>query len=139
VYWPTAAQNAAFAQDTARRLLDVDPAGLGIGCALHADPFHISLPLEPSASQKVAETHETAPRPVVPGTAWSSHVVPFHRAANGPTWTEVPVASQNVGETHDTPAAKTNVEPTRLGRCCRRHAVPSHVAAKARFFPALVR
>jgi len=43
VYWPTAAQNAAFAQDTVRRLVDVDPAGVGIGCALQADPFHISL------------------------------------------------------------------------------------------------
>ncbi len=139
VYSPTASQNAAFAQDTVRRLVDVDPTGLGIGCALQADPFHISLPLEPMAAQKVTETHETGPMPVVSGTAWSSHVVPFHRAANGPTSTEVPVASQNVGETHDTPAAKTNVEPTRLGRCCRRQEVPSHVAAKARFFPPLMR
>src|SRR5258708_36695118 len=43
VYWPTAAQNAAFAQDTARRLVDVDPAGPRIRCAVQADPVHISL------------------------------------------------------------------------------------------------
>ena len=63
--------------------------------------------LEPTASQKVVETHDTPWRPLTPeeeGRFWLVHVVPpFHESAAPPEELS-PTASQNVvAETHDTP------------------------------------
>ena len=84
LYWPTASQNVVVRQDTPLRLALVEPGGPGIVCALQADPFHISPPAEPTVSQKLTDTHDTAPTPAVPGRDCICHEVPFQRSANEP-------------------------------------------------------
>ena len=76
-------------------------------------PFHeIASPepevLPPTASQELAETHDTPWRPLTPeeeGRVWLVHVVPpFHESAAPPEKEELePTASQKLAETHDTP------------------------------------
>jgi hypothetical protein len=130
-YWPTASQNDVVTQDTPVRLANVELAGLGIVCALQDDPFHTSPPPAPATSQKVAETHDTVPRPTLLGRFSVRHAVPFHRSANVPVPMESPTATQNVVETHDTAVSRTSVLPGGPGTRCSRHEDPFHCAARA--------
>jgi hypothetical protein len=60
--------------------------------------------LSPTASQKVAETHDTPLRlPTFEGRVWFVQVVPFHESATPSPEELNPTASQKVAETHDTP------------------------------------
>src|SRR5258708_34669736 len=86
---PAAMQKVAEVQDTDVR------APPGTTCRLHALPSHISAPapaaleLDPTASQKRAETHDTPARlirrPLVAragfGVFWIFQVTPFHTSA----------------------------------------------------------
>jgi hypothetical protein len=125
---PTASQNFGDVHDTPSRLAD---AGLGIACALQCDPFHTSPPLEPTASQKVIETHDTEFIAASDGTACMRHDLPFHRSATagpGAPGLPPPHASQNVADVHDTALKSSNWAPAGLGACCSRQVVPFHVA-----------
>lgn len=115
-------------------LTDVDPAGVGIVCALHDDPFQMAPPPKPTVSQNVAETHDTGPTSADAGTFWECHEVPFQRTANEPA-SVPPVASQNLGVTHDTEPVPPSVAATGLGTNCRCQDLPLHRAAKERFLP----
>src|SRR5579875_2706148 len=98
---PTASQKSADTQDTAasfiRRPLLLAWAGLTVGCRVHVVPFHcsaraiVSWPAEsfrsPTASQKLADTQDTAVRLSAPGTWDATPVcncqpVPFQPAAS---------------------------------------------------------
>jgi hypothetical protein len=135
LYEPTAAQKAAVTQDIALRRKDTDPAGAGTGCAVQDDPLHSSLPPKLAASQKDADTHDTEATPC-PGERWRCHEVPFHCMAIGPAKL-LPVASQKLGDTHDTPLGVTIVASAGTGTCCSFQDVPSHFAAKASLRPML--
>ena len=81
----------------------------------------ISLRVSPTASQNVAETHDTPLRLFTPeGMALFAQSVPFHESA-----TPLPTASQKVAEMHDTPWRS----PTLEGRVWLDHVVPFHESA----------
>jgi hypothetical protein len=71
--------------------------------------------LDPTASQKVAEIHDTPPRlATLEGRVWFVQAEPFHESA-APTMTPLPrslypTASQKVAETHDTSLRKYTPE-----------------------------
>jgi hypothetical protein len=59
---------------------------------------------EPTASQKVAETHDTPLSwPAPEGRVWFVQVVPSQPSDTPPAKKPYPTASQEVVETHDTP------------------------------------
>jgi hypothetical protein len=72
-------------------------------------PFHESAAppeddeLTPTASQKVAEVHDTLLRlSALGGMFWLDQVEPFHESAAMPEWS-YPTASQKGAEVHETP------------------------------------
>lgn len=138
LYWPTASQNFAVAQETPVKPADVALGGLGIVWALQDDPFHTSPPPEPTVSQKAADMQETELAPAIPGRACRRQASPFQRSAKDPAPSELPTASQNVAEGHDTPLSLANVTPAGLGTGWRRQETPFHLAAKGRFSPTLL-
>ena len=126
----THSQNVAEAHDTDPKLLMKPPVGLGKGCALQDVPFHMAAPaLEPTASQKLAETHDTVPTPTDGGRACSCHDLPFHCSAAGALSGLLTTASQKCAETHDTPLSSASVEPAGPGVSCGRHEAPFHTSA----------
>jgi len=129
VYEPTAAQKEAVTQDIPLNAEDADPAGAGTGCAVQDDPFHSALPLPLTASQNDADTHDTEPTLGV-GMRWRCHEVPSHWMANGPA-SLPPVATQKLGDAHDTPLGVTNLASGGTGTRCSLQDVPSHLALKA--------
>src|SRR5215813_7857771 len=101
---PTASHESAAAHETALRKELVGP---GVGCADQEVPFHAAAfspdGPEPTASQELAETHETdIGCTEVPGITWSCHEVPFHISAAAPA-APTPTASQKLAATHETP------------------------------------
>jgi hypothetical protein len=116
-------QKLAEVQDTEVRL----PPGMA--CSAQAVPFHISAPppvaagLDPTASQKTAETQDTPVKlirtPLTAGTGsgvfCSCQVAPFHISARA-TLAALesrcePTASQKTAETQDTPLRLLVTEP----------------------------
>src|SRR5215813_5128428 len=96
-------------------------------CAVQDVPFQTApppVPTEPTASQKVAETHDT--ERMEPGMTCRAQDVPFHISANGGL---LPVASQNVGDTHETPVSRTMNWPLGLGAACALQDVPFQTSA----------
>jgi|SRR5579864_7575499 len=94
---PTALQEVADGHETPLSAALVAPVGFGVAWMLQAVPFQDSARVEvtlvlleedPTASQSVAETHDTADRfvnvaPVGVGMVWMLHAVPFHVSARG--------------------------------------------------------
>jgi hypothetical protein len=90
-----------------------------VGWIVHRIPSHFSasgtaVPLllvpDPTAKQLPAVGQDTALKPLLPpgsaGTAWSVHLVPSHRSANGvpaPELESNPTAVQASGAAQDTP------------------------------------
>jgi hypothetical protein len=119
---------------------DSRPPPPGIACWAHDVPFHISakMGLPPTASQKVADTHETAWRiarlsPTGTGMGCTLHPVPFQVSASGASPELVkakPTASQNVGEVHETEDRTAELEPDGLGTDWIVHEVPFHDSAR---------
>jgi hypothetical protein len=74
--------------DTADSRLLVEPLEVGVDWIAQEVPFHTSanvwLPLDPTASQKVAEMHDTPAREVPAGLGVDClfHEVPFHVSAS---------------------------------------------------------
>ena len=66
-------------------------------------PFQVIAPPAPTATQNVAEAHDTAEYARF-GVAWGCQADPFHTAAASPELA-LPTASQNVAETQDTAAS----------------------------------
>ena len=72
----------------------------------------MSLKVYPTASQKVAEAHDTPKGSyALKGRVWFVQVVPFHKRATLPKEPKpYPTASQKVAETHDTPLRLSTLE-----------------------------
>jgi hypothetical protein len=95
--------------------------------------------LPPSASQNVADTHET-PRssakavPAGAGTGCTLHVAPFQVSASGTIWPESfskePTASQNADDVQDNERRPGSVEPDGLGTDWIAHEAPFHDSAR---------
>ena len=114
--------------------------GLGKGCALQEVPFHTAAPaLEPTASQKLADTQDTEAKPREPGMVCAVQDVPFHSHAPAPSVAELkPTASQKFAETHDTPdmAARVPLAAwTGSGVVWIFQEVPFHSSARLTEFP----
>jgi hypothetical protein len=92
----TASQKCVEAQDTLLSSASVEPAGPGVACGRHDVPFHTSASgtraaelvlLKPTASQNVADTHDTLRSaadvaPVGVGTDCSFQDRPCHTSAS---------------------------------------------------------
>jgi hypothetical protein len=87
-YEPTALQDPSVTQDKLESELDVAPAGCGMVCTVHAEPFQLSAsgkpPEFPTASHSVEVAQETPSRtefPVSTGVGSTDQAVPFHTRA----------------------------------------------------------
>lgn len=77
-------------------------------------PFQFAADAGPTASQNVAETHDTLK--LAPGMVWTFHDFPFHISAMLAPVVPVPsvnepTASQKVSDTHDTDLSELAVAP----------------------------
>jgi len=93
---PTAVHTVEDAHDTPEKPLPCAPAGFGVGCTAQEEPFQRSASVTPTpelsvklptAVQREADEHDTAPKNVLcapggSGIDWRLHVVPSHRSAN---------------------------------------------------------
>jgi len=93
--WPAAVQSDEEGQDTPLRPLPLARAGLGVGWARQAAPFHRSPNVTnapelstypPTAAHAEDEVHDTASKklncaPDGLGVRWIRQVMPFHRSA----------------------------------------------------------
>ena len=123
------------------------PAGTGTDWADHEVPSHRSaagaspdelLPVNPTAMQSLAETHDTPYRPLSPGPRatglWMVQEVPFHTSASG-TYGLGPVsptATQELAVAQDTAASWLAWGVGSLGVGCTDHEVPFHRSARVR-------
>jgi hypothetical protein len=87
-YEPTALQDPSITQDKLESELDVEPAGCGMVCTVHAEPFQPSAsgnpPEFPTASHSVEAAQETPSRtefPVSTGVGSTDQAVPFQTRA----------------------------------------------------------
>src|SRR5579859_250840 len=101
---------------------------------------------EPTASQKAAETHDTAVRPLspAPGGAtpgWICHELPVQdsaRARRLPVLnSKSPPASHAAAVAQDTVLRTVNVAPAGLGAVCAVQEVPFHVSLRLKVLPEL--
>jgi hypothetical protein len=135
---PTATHDVAFAHETLLSTLSEPRIGLGV--TDQSEPVLLSvrtpLPSDPTAwhvspTQDTESREAMAPRPV--GTAWDTHVVPFHCTTQGaedmPT-SLAPTAVQDVVLAQVTPES-TVFAPTTEGSVVVVQVVPSNVWATA--------
>jgi hypothetical protein len=101
--FPTVTQNRGAVHDTDSRFMDASPDGVGVDCGVHDAPSHLAASCpdgpKPVASQKVAETQDTEPRPENPGgLAAADQDVPSQMTVVA----LLPTATQNVVDAQDT-------------------------------------
>jgi hypothetical protein len=139
---PTAMQNEPPLQETPKKSLSPEPAGLGLVTMFQAVPFHCSMRVEvvapatdePTATQSVALAQETALScdwsvAGGAGAVAAVHAVPSHCSMRGrlvePT---SPTAAQKLVPTQDTPFSVG--DPVRAGLAMGVHVVPSQRSMK---------
>jgi hypothetical protein len=128
MYVPTAKQFVALEHETAFRIVELAPAGLGLGITDQLPPFHRSIKLfvvvpveyEPTAKQVLTLAHATPFREATMlagstlGLGWVAHAVPFHRSRSGRVTVppkELPTAKQLVVDGHDTARSSLREPP----------------------------
>ena len=124
---PTASQAWAEEHDNASRLAKAEPEGAGTGSAVQDVPSQTAPPLapaEPTAAQKLAETHDT--EPTEPGIACALQAVPFHISAKAGL---PPTASQKAADAQETVPRVEIPWPAGPGTDCTCQDVPFQVSA----------
>lgn len=126
----------------------------GSVCNAHEVPFHCSASPpaapDPTASQNVAETHETARRVSLGGPNWlfwrgvdcRAHDLPFHisaRLARLPALSVCsPTASQKVADVQDSELSELSVAPPGSAACWSFQALPFQFSASGCWWLAVV-
>lgn len=149
---PTTTHAVADTHDTPQSQSSSEP-GVGVGWVDHLPPSQRSANVAnwpfgpgpyPTATQAVADAHDTALRPLGPssGVGWSDHLDPFHRATVVPTPKKEtspsvkgppPTAVHAFSDVHDTPLA---FMPSGVG--CLDHFEPFQRSTNASCWPALL-
>jgi hypothetical protein len=129
-------QRMLSVQDTLSRLAGALPWGEGTFSSAQLVPFHRSARPEPTAVHADEAVQETllssANVPAGLGVAWMAQLLPFHTSARvaklGPV-SELPTASQELVDVHETPASWLLAAPLTLGVDWMDQLLPFHTSA----------